>query len=1580
MNNEYTIRFGSKVTEKNIDELVHEFYLDFKKNKTTKYIFDFSEVEWISNQELLIITGLLKYLVIKKLRFFVQFLKSESAIDIDRRKAKQFVEMWNVWKIYQVLPNVLYDRYFDLDGNTIERLSRKFGISNNSLEIYDRYGVTPFISLEKVAKYDDRRISEMLADIYKLNVATNEILKLNDCYLPFENKTLSSIITKELYENFLDHFNQSFFSADSDYAFMSLSLKVKFNERTHNKTKIQDILKDNFENESINELKNFFSQSSNSTFKNQSILQLSFLDFGEGISNTLRNQFKSETNFKNNFKLNDKNEDTKVLEYAFRPNSSQHPISKKYIERTNIPRGLFDLLSIVKRFNGLIVIRSNFGKLLFDFSTEKSFEDAISSFGNENLFFPGTLISIYFPERHHSKKIEESSIKPYFDISKYSFSNKKVRYLSVFEIQQELISIDKLSKDIYNNLFEILINKIKSDNIGTLIYLDFKGYEIDERVSKKIIFFLISDYSINISNNIIVINPPPISFLLAIRDEVKYLSEIDKKYKIHPTPFIFLEDSTNDLNIFWLGLYSEKDIKKLNNLLFDDHDLRKTDFEEPDNVIGHVNYYDQHGNLKSIINRNEILEVYRNRIISSTEKTITKLIDECEISYENSIFLCSGNYYQHKYFQLFDVLNNKNDCEYLVNTLFDAFEKKKLPIANLKFLAITSSSQKIIKQLIHVNKIKFGQTLLLNNYHSFVFEENFRSNLRNGDKIVLVCDVISTGYLTKILEEHLLEIGAELVNILVLVDAIDIDFENDLNDYKILKSKITSIYNKPIKKFRVDKIKNLLIDRTLKVVRINPYTNTPINLSLKESNFEKSVLLDNETFIKLLPEASIKTGYFNFNNLIHPYFFDLKFALEDYEISKNLLTSLFSKIGRELIENLQIILYPKDSAISYINFKTFKSEVLKNDSIQTYELERFPTNEGWKFSHIPKFLKDHSHIKKILLLDDGSCTGESIIQMIDEVSFLDIEEIIVLSIIGRTSDHKREFFSRLKTISGNKKEIKINAFFGSHWHIPTYYIEESPVVKEQEWLRELITLANTPRKIKDSAKNVREELSLKKIEESNNKYLIKNKDGSSNIKELILKKEEIGKMASYRFYKEYFDFFNEFIITYEDQLDTTDRYKKIELISAVFLHEPYLYEKVKNILPDLIEKMEVFIQTIFFGNPQKPNKPKLNKDKLYYKWLNKDLFHLFFIIFKDKKLIEILSVNKLILLINQYCDSQSDINYIFLKLLKYIPLNGKETSQKNLSGDIKYLITGTLEHNDIKRHQSQLKIFKSFISTLPSLNTDFESMLMKVKNNYDKISNDKFHNEYIFNDKQIISTQLKVLNKKNSQGINTEIEIIAIQSAWEAISLFVEDLLAFSMQFPNFFIPYKEEAYDNLERINISLRKIHASLQDDIFNSNFNDTNNISELLDKLFDKFIMDSSEYSAIFRNITTSNLDKEFKDFINSIKFEYPSIKIESNNPGSAVIAFPTVYLNSVIFKELKENLRYADISEKILFDWREDKSMIYFEMKNKTSVNVQSNGGGKGLSRLAKLNDFPCKMTHKTDSSKDIYTQIISFKKI
>lgn len=1576
MENTKTIKFPNKIGDNQIDSIINNFYVSFIKDSSSsnKYVFDFSNVEWIDNQGMLVVTALLKYLVDTNIPFKFHFLKNGSSIETDKRIAKQFIEIWEVWKIHEIVSDQKYMDFFDIDGNTIDRLKKRYAIKINNQEIYDRHGITPFLTLDKIEKYEDRKIGEMISKIYTLNEATNEILKDNHCFLPFENETISSIITKELYENFLDHFKTSIFLAKNDYAFMSIALKRKISTFGE-KSNIQHILQRNFEEESMPEIKDFFFDSKNKMFKNESLLQISFLDFGEGIPKSLLNSYEASN--KSVFsKSVGSNIDSNILEYSFMPTSSQHRLHDRYVNSFISPRGLFDLLSIVKRFEGLVVARSNNGKVAFDFSNNNDFSLAVRHFDGHSSFFPGTLITIFIPERNLEKRFDNSSIKLPAENIKFNFVSTKANYINLFELQNNLIRSKEDKEHIYNEVFKQLINEVESID-GNLIYVDFKGYEIDERITKKIIFYLTSDYGINSSKNIIVINPPPITFLESIRDEILNLSTVEKNFKIHPTVFVYIDRFKDNLELFWLGVYSESDIDKLNKLLYDTHDLSYTDFENPDDLISHINKYDKSGNLVSVINSTHILEFYKDKVLQSRNKEIDTLIRPNIKKEPGSIFLCNGNYYQYEYLQLFDLLSDFESLKYLTSELFQELKTKVIDIHNFFFVGITASSQKIIQSFIDNEDVDPEKCMLLNNYFSFEKEQRFVDYFKKGDQVILICDVISTGYMVNKLEIQLKRHGANLAHIGVLVDAIDIKFKN--LDYKNIKDKLTTIYPFVMKKFERSDISKLLQDKQLNVIRINPLSNTPISQSIDHTNYKRSVLIDNKDFLNFIDPKNIKVGYFNFNNLIHPYFFDMQKILIDGSNSKELLKKLFENLGQQIsTDEIEIIFYPKNSAIQHIDFDFLKNNVLKNHKVEIYELERFATNEGWRFSHPPEFLINKSKDKCVLILDDGSCSGESILQMIDEVAFLDVRRISVLSIIGRVNEHKREFFSRINSINTKGiRNVEIKIFFGSQWHVPTYYLAKSPVVAERYWLKKLNEFPNTPETVKGIAKRVSFELKAKGINENNNVHLIQNKDGSSTFGDLIIARDHFGKITDFRFYKEYFQHFDDFISIYESksrEVRGKYPYRLIEVYCGIILNEPYLFDKIKTVVPDIVEKIQEFVIKIFW------TEETIEWDDLYYKWDKKNLFHLIFIVFKEDNLFDNLTTTNLSILINSFVESQTDLDYILFKLCYYLDINDENRiKDKSISQtEVKTIINTVIENNLIHDWKLiKLKRFRGFISTLRDKSESFKSKIARVKYNYDKITDDRYHTESVSTQFEISIMQIESLNAQ----YNADSEK-AVTTAWNEIDMFLADLLSFTISYPHFLLSFGQSTYDLVEGQEKSLRIIHGKLSDKILK--LNTSSNFEEIqndLSYVLNKFIKSESIYHQIFCNISTNRFFDEYEIFKENITGKYGvEIKESMNCPTNIILAIPLYMLKNIFFEQIESNLRHANVLEPIMLDVLNEEDSVVLTIKNskKTKESIEI-GGGMGLNLLKNLNSYPDQIVNYIHEENNfIFTQQLRIK--
>ncbi|TDP00331.1 hypothetical protein [Flavobacterium sp. 245] len=1575
------IKLQKKFTEKHIDEFINSIYSSIKKDSSENFEFDLSETEWISNQNLLLFSALLKYLYNCKIDFKVYFKKKGiSTIELSERTKIQVVQLWEIWEIYSVIGTQDYSNYFDITNNTIKdfknELISKKKYSEKSKEIYNRFGITPLITLRKINDYKDSDLLEHeINPIYQLNDVIQEKLFTSGFSHPFVNNTLSAIITKELYENFLDHSIKNSFKSDVDLAFMSLALQL------NPANSGQSLLESNFKEEEIPETIGFFKNKEK--FKNQSFIQFSFLDFGEGIPTTLRDQYINDNQIISD-DLFTTIKDYEILKYAFKHNSSRNPILNVGSESNLfIPRGLFDLLTIVKRYGGLLIARSNYGKIIYDFSENKDFEQAFGIFGDESKFFPGTFITIYLPSLDDSAVFDKSAIKPIFNFK--TDKVEKINNINIYTLAKKLSS-EKSS--IYNDLLRLLSNNLlKSGTDNTLNYISFLGCK-DERIIKKTIFFLLTDYNINLNNSIVVLHPPPKKNLSEINEEVLNLNKIIKDFKIHPIPFIYLSDANDDVEIEWIGIYEEDDKLKLNQFLLEDVLLPKTDFKDVDNIFGNLHFSDRYGNIDSKIPKSKVILEYYIRYKKIDDILIEDLVIENKCIRQDGLYLCNGNYYQSQFLQLIDLLNSKSDCNEITKLLFQNIkESTDDDLSDANYIAITSSSHKILNSLIRQNLITEEQCLYFDSY--ITFEKDLKSNeIKENSNYILVCDAISTGNLTRRIESVINKNNSKLFKIAVIANTLDLDFENTKKFAEEFESRIIHLFKFPIKKFRRKEIENKSAFRD--VIRINPYTNIPIIFS-EDLTIKETILLSNSTFIDYVENDDIHINFKIFNNLIHPYFFNLKKILfaENNKIADG-KNSLLNKIFNELLKNkIEVndklkIFYPKDSDIKTLKFEKFISKVLNNQSIEIYELERFNTDEGWKFPHTTDFYSNIVENNNILIFDDGSCTGDSLLQMINELTIFRPKKIDLLCIVGRVNDHKREFFSKINSLKYNLNKgsdlfdaqygtVDVNIYFASHWHISTFYLNNSPYSGEILWLKELLKIQNTPLSIKHIASRILEEISPKNSIDKDYKYFPKNRETLDvPKKDLILVRNEVGKIIGYRFYKESFKWFNEFIAKYESNIRSIDRTKDIELLCMSLLYEPYLYDKISNILPDIKEKIEEFVDSILFGSPRNKNK-KINIQKdLYYDWSQnrKDIIHLFFIVYKDDKLIQKLNPKIFEDLLNFSKDTFkkiNPINYLFYKFLRLFPIHVSEISSKNSTNIVMEFFSKIIEENNLDlKSLAEVKRFYSYISTLPS-GKDFESQIQKIKDIYWENDQPKLHDErgaYGVNF-SITLTNLRELSDLciRKQSLNKEKIILVREGWWNIKNTLLNPLISFFRSFEDFFKPYPYMIYYNqIDGKETSLISLYSFIDDFIYNleQKGNDIDNFNKSIQYLGiinDKLGSESEEFRGLFKNSKI-----KYKSFVEKLLVQLNTLKnsttVENNLNLEFDINIPEKYIDKIVLKEIIDNLKfYSNAQKEIVIKFTNEKDFVVITIVNHYTDRVKEFSSNEGINCLKQLSESP-----------------------
>ncbi len=557
--------------------------------------------------------------------------------------------------------------------------------------------------------------------------------------------------------------------------------------------------------------------------------------------------------------------------------------------------------------------------------------------------------------------------------------------------------------------------------------------------------------------------------------------------------------------------------------------------------------------------------------------------------------------------------------------------------------------------------------VLLSNYYSFESEKPFES-INRDDQVVIVGDVISTGQLMLKLRESIeIKREATINGFLNVADSriskishrkeklVKSEFLKDENhfstlvvlqgEYEILK--FLGPYNG---------------DRKIK--RINPLLNSIIDLSNKHSEEEK-ILFRNPNEVlddPAIQDEFLKIGHYSQNLTHNGYLTDMRYLFSSpsgvgllkklqeelcvsqassiwktievqfddllnsinatllegvndpahsktletlKEARQNLEASKDAKLSNSFDNNWQpdYIFYPVFSGIEKVSHLEL-SNIFGTHADNIIGLQRFDTPKGWRFPFPAKRFNELTFRKDVLILDSGSLTGESLIQLIDTIGFLQVERVVVLSIVTRIEDHTREFYSRLKSLyvkkfksENEEKNIRIplEIYFGINLHLPVYSSSVScPFCEEIAYLESIESSAyhlfTPPPHVKDYITNRKQELKVHtRIESSFASYLPLTKEsGHVDSVNIFKTRDLLGRIDSYRFYPEYFEPFNQLEAEIHNQgeewISSEYLRKQIELILTCVLHEEGLVDLILNFLPNLYKHCTQYMKRCIVEN------------------------------------------------------------------------------------------------------------------------------------------------------------------------------------------------------------------------------------------------------------------------------------------------------------------------------------------------------------------------------------------------------------
>jgi orotate phosphoribosyltransferase len=1278
------IELNKKFVSANLPYILTKYWQDSFTDKII--IFNLEHLEWIGNTELTFLFSWIRALEDKNIEVSI-LLQSFDNIHTQSPEYKRRKYCYERIVVQWQLQSNLATSTKMLGG----------GITTDKLIAYNYANFLPL----PIRGFNTATFDQDFENLYNHHFSpfskslTQALTKTEISY--YDSKFLNYSIIKELYSNVCLHSVES----KSGECYFSVGVNRKF-QGTSSFISQQRLAE-------LSELELSFFQEGNE-YRNFDFVEINFHDFGIGITNSLKEKYESESeqdlmtflgNHYNNHSKQKKS--TRILEYALLLFSSRYEIDRKFEVHDFIPRGLFILKDIVKKYQGYLELTS------YDAAIALSFKDGKTQirYGTNNdngLLFPGTRVKIILPASQSLKqKAKKSDVNHNPEISKSKF--KSISFLKeLADAENELKTLQlKEEKENYKVkltaiLFSRFLEQFRKVLRDTVVMIDFSGIEPKSADYFNKFIYFITHFPLYGNNELILYNLLTKGLNSTVIFDTKNTLK-SKGFSPHLIPCI-----SADRTVDWLGVNNDEHNILLTQLWIGENnqEFLYENLKNYDNKIVNIenerqdiklNLPDYFTVLKQIETETQLLiqdELENKGIsfyhLSDEEKNYNDVV----VSKRDTCFLASNGRYLIKYIsfneKLYIFQYRRMLATFFVFKLHNAIDDDAKVKKINKILSVTLSSQLIgneVKDILNNLHDLNIDLVALSNYYNFQNEERF-GEIKPHNKVIIVNDVISTGALTNRIIKSIEIIQAVPLSCLSIVDSrTNPPFSNDVPVYSLGKLTIED-YDEPPKGYKVEVI--------------NPVLNVPT--SMPKSNSKENVLMTREEFLEIINEKYLIVGnlknisvYFNYFLKTHELLLDD--SLNGFPVLKKLLVILKAKkqisiigemrflskgleiIGKNITENklslkiekiqkefslisdklspelfdeyaVDVVFYPflSDMGVVENDSTPFLESSLSKNTPKIFPIPRIMTTRGWRFSFPPKFLNVLFKKNKlsVLIIDDGSLTGETIMQMIDSISFLSVKSIDVFSIFGRLEDFQKELLSRIKSVQVKDAVAPINIYFGTHFNIPVHNNSESPFHIE---MREINTLLG---KLKDLNIELSEHFSSylnERKENLNKSFYPSSKEVSYNLingvskKDLFIFRDFLGRFGSYKLYAQDLPLDNPNFLIKDD--------KAILTLLTVLNLEPQLYQTFKRIYSkEKINEITVKIKNIFYDSEELLSEPWMQEfyiKSLFY--LSPNQF------FKAENLIELL------IQLNHYCNSgNSSFTYIEY-LLILIKLNIK---------------------------------------------------------------------------------------------------------------------------------------------------------------------------------------------------------------------------------------------------------------------------------------------------------------------------------
>lgn len=739
-------------------------------------------------------------------------------------------------------------------------------------------------------------------------------------------------------------------------------------------------------------------------------VELVLSDSGFGIYNKLKdhvpdNFFKRKPTIK------------AVLDYAFDKFSSSNPKFRTELDR--FPRGLFWVYDLVRQYGGVLIVRSSGYFVAYDFLNKTGNHRLLDLWNDSGkcLDIKGTIVQIILPEAKGLFITKPTSIV------KRSFKESEIFIAEPPEGKD-------FELDDYVKKCGIEIEKYCRMNPDVPLIVDFASLSLAD--NQHVYFMIKMLYKVlylEDPNLLLVLCPSDITILKLVNQYLlnkSFQSNTDAPIIRDYISSIFKDVGPHDLKIcpvllpkggiFWLGA-SEKQSKYLMQIWnageeelmnFGDEVLNVVKMAKANTYLISLQIYDfKEKKGKATLYFNEY--DYSHSLPNLLRREVGKIVESFPRTiYRKDWYHLPHGEYSRSFVSLYALFKKPNYLHlftrYLLYCLAVNHNLREIDIV----IGGTYSAESLI---VNVAKELNSEHFVIERY---VERDEFKKigKTISGKSAIIVTDVVSTGSFVKEIECKLNQEGCTVEAICCICD-LRIDQSQTID----------SLFHFPTEKFEEPDGDNVyeINPISLRIVDSEKLKNRTITPSLITTDQLMEWVNNSKTLIAahVVQGPTHYTYYVDTGKLLDKYSNEI-FNTIVKDIEDNKLGS--GKSG--IVKTPSFLVLLKRSNVLNRLIRLFKEqfphlEILELDRI------RFSPEDIWKVDRLDEELDPVEKIKGsvVLVLDDGTNTGRTLIQMLSAVAEYKPDMVLAYVLVNRMSSFSSLFFNNVKKLEESTVDI-----------------------------------------------------------------------------------------------------------------------------------------------------------------------------------------------------------------------------------------------------------------------------------------------------------------------------------------------------------------------------------------------------------------------------------------------------------------------------------------------------------------------------------------------------------------------------